>query len=109
MVDKPIGTWENHGKTRGKSWGRWENHWKTPENLWNIEVYPLVMTNIANWNITIFDGKIHYIYIYIYMVMFNSYVELPKGTGTRNIRSLMHVIHVAIHDSHRDLCSGCDL
>jgi len=26
----------------------------------NWGFYPLVMTNIANWKITIFNGKIHY-------------------------------------------------
>ena len=38
------------------------------------EVYPLVMTNIANWKITIDSGFSHE-----QTEIFHSYVELPEG------------------------------
>ena len=50
---------------------------------------PLVMTNIANWKIMVFNGKIHG----ISMVMFHSYVShyqrLPVGIETVP-RSMKH-------------------
>ena len=40
-----------------------------------IGTYPLVMTNIANWKITMFNGKIT-----ISVVIYHSHVKLSKGT-----------------------------
>ena len=38
----------------------WENHRKMVVSWDFMGYYPLVMTNIANWKITIFNGQIHY-------------------------------------------------
>ena len=53
-----------------------------PLSTWHVKLlwpdgYPLVMTNIANWQITILYGKTHYFYLFLYnsMVMFNGYVQ----------------------------------
>ena len=47
-------------------------------------IYPMVMTHIANWKITIFNGKIHY----FDWAIFHSYVKLPEGIQKNPIGSL---------------------
>ena len=37
-------------------------------------IYPLVNVYMANWKVTIFNGKIHYKW-----AIFNSYVKLSEG------------------------------
>ena len=52
--------------------------------------YPLVMTNIANWKITIFNGKIHD----FDWAIFNSYVSLPEGSTKVGLVSIFSLFLV---------------
>ena len=54
-------------------------------------INPLVNVYITMERSTIFNGKIHY--KYLYMVIFNSYVKLPEGTVDDLPNSRMVIFH----------------
>ena len=60
---KVMNTWDGYVET--SNWWSWMViKWVVHSFLWIISVqeYPLVMTNIASWKITMFNGNIHYFY-----------------------------------------------
>ena len=54
LLSKRAGNWIKRNKIGPNSYSNWltQVHFR----------YPLVMTSIANWKITIFNGKLHYFY-----------------------------------------------
>ena len=56
-----------------------------PMRIW--DTYPLVMTPVANWKITIYSGKIHYFYGVYWVNPLFLYISMAMASSSQTVSS----------------------